>query len=78
MYVAYMCVCYPSYPPSLYNHVLSAVEESLGRAGIAVLCLLYCSRCGLTEVELLEMLGTLEESNEQGNQIGLLLCGCEG
>jgi DNA polymerase III delta prime subunit len=59
----------PNDLPGLYNHVLSAVEESLGRAGIAVLCLLYCSRCGLTEVELLEMLGTLEESNEQGNQI---------
>ena len=58
---------------SLYNHVLSGIEESLGKMGIAMLCLLYCSRCGLTEVELLEMLGTLEDPTEHGNCKGLSL-----
>ena len=49
------------------------MEESSGKMGIAMLCLLYCSRCGLTEVELLEMLGTLEEPTEQGDCKGLSL-----
>ena len=37
---------------------------------IAAVCLLLCARHGLSEVELLEMLGTLFEPGEQANMPG--------
>ena len=60
----------------LYDHIISCLEdEAGGRLVIAALCLLECSRFGLQESELLDMLGALtpigfssdEEEEEAAN-----------
>ena len=58
------------HPCRLHDHLLRTVEEAQGKVAIAAVCLLQCARHGLSEVELLEMLGTLFEHGEQAAKIG--------
>lgn len=54
----------------LHDHLLRNLEDGQGKVAIAAVCLLQCARHGLSEVELLEMLGTLFEQGEQANLAG--------